>query len=307
MRVAAVDCGTNSLKLLVADLDPATGTQVDLVREQRITRLGQDVDRTGRIAPEALTRTLAACDDYAATARRLGAERVRCCATSAARDAGNGDGFAAGMRARFGVDVEVLTGRQEAALSYAGVARDLPGGRAGTMLVVDVGGGSTELVLGEGTRVLASASADVGSVRVTERHLTGDPPTAAQRTAAAADVDAALAALAVRPADAGTLVGVSGTVVTVAARALGLDSPDDPRLHGARIDSAAVRAACASLLAATVAERRELSVMHPGRADVIGGGAVVLDRVLVAAGVGELVVSLQDVLDGIAWSLVDAP
>jgi exopolyphosphatase/guanosine-5'-triphosphate,3'-diphosphate pyrophosphatase len=162
-------------------------------------------------------------------------------------------------------------------------------------------------VLGRGTLVLASASADVGSVRITERHLTADPPTAAQRTAAAADVDAALAALPVRPADAGTLVGVSGTVVTVAACALGLETPEDPRLHGARIDAAVARASCAFLLAATVAERRGLPPMHPGRADVIGGGAVVLDRVLVAARVGELVISLQDVLDGIAWSLVDEP
>jgi exopolyphosphatase/guanosine-5'-triphosphate,3'-diphosphate pyrophosphatase len=308
MRVAAVDCGTNSVKLLVADLDPATGTQIELVRELRMTRVGEGVDRTGLIDAQALQRTLQACDDYAATARRLGAERVRCCATSAARDAGNGEQLAAGLRARFGVDVEVLTGEKEAALSYAGVARGLHGtgaGVAGPLLVVDIGGGSTELVLGRGTRVLVSASADVGSVRLTERHLADDPPTRAQRDAAVAHADAALAALPVPLADAATVVGVSGTAVTIAAHALGLDTLDGDRLHGARVGADLVRASCGALLAATVAQRLALAIMHPGRADVIGGGAVVLDRVMAASGAGELVISVQDVLDGIAWSLLD--
>ncbi len=304
MRVAALDCGTNSLKLLVADLDPATGRQVDLERELRMVRLGQGVDRTGEIAPEALQRTLAACADYAATVRRLGAARVRCCATSAARDARNGEAFTAGMRDRLGVEAEVLTGEEEAALSYAGVARGLPG-LADPVLVVDVGGGSTELVLGDGHRVVAAASADVGSVRLTERHLDADPPTPAQREAAESDVERALAALPVRAGDARTLVGVSGTVVTVAGLALGLSRLTDERLHGARVAAADVHAACAALLGATVDERRAMPVMHPGRADVIGGGAVVLDRVLAAAGVDDLVVSTHDVLDGIAWSLVE--
>jgi exopolyphosphatase / guanosine-5'-triphosphate,3'-diphosphate pyrophosphatase len=313
VRVAAVDCGTNALKLLVADLDPSAGTQHDLVRELHVTRLGQGVDRTGVLAPAALARTLAVLDGYAATARRLGVERVRCCATSAARDARNGAELAAGVRDRLGVTVEVLTGPQEAALSYAGVVRGLQQvghqvglPRADPVLVVDIGGGSTELVLGEGARVLAAASADVGAVRLTERYLADDPPTAAQRDAAAAAADVALTALAVRPADARTLVGVSGTAVTVAAHALGLSSLDADRLHGARVGAASVRASCAALLAAGVSERRAMPVMHPGRADVIGGGAVVLDRVLAGALVDELVVSTHDVLDGIAWSLVEA-
>ncbi len=306
MRVAAVDCGTNSLKLLVADLDPATGQQTDLARELQVTRLGQGVDRTGRFAAEALARTLAGCDDYAAVVQRLGAERLRFCATSAARDAGNGAAFAAGVRERFGVDVEVLTGAEEAALSYGGAVRGL-GDPAGSVLVVDIGGGSTELVLGEGPRVVASGSADVGSVRLTERHLAGDPPTPAERAAAAADADRALAALPVRPADAGTVVGVSGSVVTIAAHALGLTSLDPARLHGARLPAEDVRASCAALLGADVAERRAMPIMLAGRADVIGGGAVLLDRVLEAAGADTLVVSTQDLLDGIAWTMVERP
>jgi exopolyphosphatase/guanosine-5'-triphosphate,3'-diphosphate pyrophosphatase len=260
------------------------------------------------LAPVALARTLAVLDGYAATARRLGVERVRCCATSAARDARNGRELAVGVLDRLGVPVEVLTGPQEAALSYAGVVRGLrqaDAPAADPMLVVDIGGGSTELVLGEGARVLAAASADVGAVRLTERFLADDPPTAAQRDAAATAADAALSALAVRPADARTLVGVSGTAVTIAAHALGLSSLDPDRLHGARVGTASVRASCAALLAAGVAERRALPVMHPGRADVIGGGAVVLDRVLAGALVAELVVSTHDVLDGIAWSLLE--
>jgi len=317
VRVAAVDCGTNALKLLVTDLDAATGAQTDLVRELRMTRVGEGVDSVGRITPAALRRTLAGCDDYAAAIDRLEVERLRCGATSAARDAANGAELVAGMRARFGVPIEVLSGEREAALSYAGVVHGLrrtgvraagpmPAGQtlAEPMLVVDIGGGSTELILGQGTQVRAAASADVGAVRLTERHLRDDPPTAAQRDAAVADVDAALLTLPVRPADAGTLVGVSGTAVTVAALALGLDTLDPDRLHGARIRADAVRDACAALLAAPVAERLALGVMHPGRADVIGGGAIVLDRVLVAARAEELVVSTCDVLDGMAWSLV---
>jgi exopolyphosphatase/guanosine-5'-triphosphate,3'-diphosphate pyrophosphatase len=305
--VAAVDCGTNALKLLVTDVDPADGTQTDLVRELRMTRVGEGVDRVGRITPDALRRTLAGCDDYAAAIDRLEVEALRCAATSAARDAANGAELVAGMNARFGVPIEVLSGEREAALSYAGVVHGLrrSGVRtADPMLVVDIGGGSTELVLGEGAQVRAAASADVGAVRLTERHLSDDPPTAGQRDAAVADVDSALLTLPVRPADAGTLVAVSGTAVTVAALALGLDTLDPDRLHGARVGAEEVRDACAALLAAPVAERLALGVMHPGRADVIGGGAIVLDRVLVAAGADELVVSTCDVLDGMAWSLV---
>jgi exopolyphosphatase/guanosine-5'-triphosphate,3'-diphosphate pyrophosphatase len=307
--VAAVDCGTNALKLLVTDVDPADGTQTDLVRELRMTRVGEGVDLVGRITPDALRRTLAGCDDYAAAIDRLEVEALRCAATSAARDAANGAELVAGMNARFGVPIEVLSGEQEAALSYAGVVHGLrrSGVRtADPMLVVDIGGGSTELVLGEGAQVRAAASADVGAVRLTERHLSDDPPTAGQRDAAVADVDSALLTLPVRPADAGTLVAVSGTAVTVAALALGLDTLDPDRLHGARVGAEEVRDACAALLAAPVAERLALGVMHPGRADVIGGGAIVLDRVLVAAGADELVVSTCDVLDGMAWSLVAA-
>lgn len=309
MRVAAVDCGTNSIKLLVADLDPATGAQADLVREQRIVRLGEAVDRTGTLAPAALGRTFAAADEYAARLRSLGAELVGVAATSAVRDAANGSVLVSALRDRLGAEPLVLSGADEAVLSYAGAVRGLAELADAELLLVDVGGGSTELVRGRGADVAAAGSADVGSVRMTERHLHDDPPTPAQVTAATGDVDAALDRLAVPAAGmpvAGveTVVVVGGTAMTVAAHAVGLDRLDEDRLHAIPLEVRRVRASCAALIAATVADRRAMGFMLSGRADVIGGGALVLDRVLSRTGSATVLASSHDVVDGVAWTLV---
>lgn len=306
VRVAAVDCGTNAVKLLVADLEPGTGAQRDVVRRLEITRLGEGVDRTGRIGDEALARTLAVCADYAAAVAEHEARRLSVCATAAARDAVNGALFADGVRSLLGVELEVLDGLDEARLSYAGAVRGLPG-LAEPVLVVDIGGGSTELVLGDGDgEVRQSMSADVGSVRLTERHLAGDPPGPGEVAAARADVERALTAVPFDLSVAATVVGVSGSVLTVAAHALGLDALLESRLHGARLPARSVHTACSALLGATVGMRRALPFMPTGRADVIGAGALVLDRVLEATGADALVVSTRDVVDGICWSLVNS-
>jgi exopolyphosphatase/guanosine-5'-triphosphate,3'-diphosphate pyrophosphatase len=308
-RVAAIDCGTNSIRLLVADLDPATGTLVDLDRRMQIVRLGQGVDQTGRLAPEALARTFAACREYAEAITELGAERVRFVATSASRDAENRDVFRAGVREILGVEPEVITGDEEAALSFAGATRELAdaAGLATPYLVVDIGGGSTEFVLGD-HRPEAARSVDIGCVRMTERHLRSDPPTAAQIAAATVDVEAAIAHAAdVVPMDrARTLVGLAGSVTTVAGIALGLDHYDSAAIHHARLTLDQVRTVTANLLASTHDERALVPVIHPGRVDVIGAGALVLRTIMERTGLTEVVVSEHDILDGIAWSLAEA-
>jgi exopolyphosphatase/guanosine-5'-triphosphate,3'-diphosphate pyrophosphatase len=313
-RVAAVDCGTNTIKLLVADLDPASGDARELVRESRMVRLGQGVDRTGRLADEALERVFAAVEEFAALVAPHDVEAVRFCATSAARDAENADVFRAGVRARLGVAPEVVTGAEEAVLSFAGAVRPLAREAVpGPVLVVDIGGGSTELVLGDvdrdrvGAVVEAGHSVDVGSVRMTERRLHSDPPTEAEVAAAREEVDTALDVLAghgVHLERARTVVTVSGTGLTVAAAALDLPAFDRVRLDGAQVATPALRTAVGRLLAMTVADRRALPFMHPGRADVIGAGGLVLDRVLARTAVPQVRVSVHDILDGIAWSLV---
>ena len=307
-RVAAVDCGTNTIKLLVADLDPDAGTMVELVRETRMVRLGQGVDRTGRLADEALARVFAATEEYAALVERHSVGEVRFCATSAARDASNAGVFAAGVTERLGVTPEVVSGAEEARLSFAGATRGL-GEVAAPVLVVDIGGGSTELVLGGGHGdVHAAHSLDVGSVRMTERHLHGDPPSGEEVAAAARTVEAALDTLPGHGVDLGlarTVVAVSGTGLTVAAAVLDLPALDREAVDGAVVPVARVHEVTRRLLAMTVAERRTLPYMQPGRADVIGAGALVLDRVLERAPVDELRTSVSDILDGIAWSLVE--
>src|SRR4051794_4756289 len=304
-RVAAIDCGTNAIRLLVADVDTSAGTLVDLDRRMEVVRLGQGVNRTGRLAPEALERTFAACAGYAARVAELGAERVRFIATSASRDAENRTDFVAGVLERIGVEPEVVTGAEEARLSFDGATRELVGRQPGPFLVVDIGGGSTEFALGERS-LLASVSVDVGCVRLTERHLHGDPPTAPEIGRARADASAAvsLAAETVPLEVARTLVGVSGTVTTIAALHLGLAAYAPEAIHLSRLPAAAVHALSAQLLTMSRADRAALPVMHPGRVDVIGGGAIVLEAVVQGAGAESLVVSEHDILDGIAWSLV---
>ena len=318
MRVAAIDCGTNSLRLLVADVDPAAGTLTDVDRRMEIVRLGQGVDATGRLAPAALARTMGALRSYAEIVAAAGATAVRMVATSATRDAANAADFVTGVRGVLGVGPEVLSGDEEALLSFTGATTELAaaarpgagGGRATAgpvappYLVADIGGGSTEFVLGDGS-VESAASVDIGCVRMTERHLRGDPPTPAEVAAARADIGAALDVVAAKiaVADARTLVGLAGSVTTVAALALGLDAYDAGRIHHARIGAGQVREQTARLLVMPQAERARLGVMHPGRVDVIGGGALVLEAIMIRFGFAEVLASEHDILDGIAWSL----
>jgi exopolyphosphatase/guanosine-5'-triphosphate,3'-diphosphate pyrophosphatase len=308
MRVAAVDCGTNSIRLLVAE--PGPDGLVDLERRMEVVRLGEGVDATGRLAPEALERTFVVAREYAATIAALGVRRTRFVATSATRDAANRDEFTAGILAIFGVEPEVVTGDEEAGLSFAGATRSLAAdtgiaGLAAPYLVVDIGGGSTEFVLGKDV-ASSSRSVDIGCVRMWERHLRADPPTAEQVEAATADIDAAidLAAETVPLADARTLVGVAGSVTTVAAIAYGMPEYDSEKIHHSRIPAAQVHEVSRALLAQTRAERAAIGSMHPGRVDVIGAGALILDRIVHRLALEEVVVSEHDILDGIAWSLL---
>ena len=309
-RVAAVDCGTNSLRLLVADLDESAGHAVQVDRRTTIVRLGQGVDQTGTFAPEALERTFATLDAYAAVVAELGAGAVRFVATSAARDVSNRDVFLDGVRARFGVDAEIISGDEEAALSYDGATRELA--RAGgeiepSVLVLDIGGGSTELVVRRSPDdPIEGQSLDIGSVRLTERRLADDPPSREQVADVVDDIDRALDTLRVPVGVARTLVGVAGTVTTMGAMVLDLERYDRERVNGARLASADVLAAVDRIVAMSVAERRALPFMHPDRADVIAAGALVLGRVVRRLGLPELRVSSHDILDGIAWSIVEA-
>ncbi|MCP3820557.1 Ppx/GppA family phosphatase [Streptomyces sp. A3M-1-3] len=310
-RVAAVDCGTNSIRLLVADADPATGELKELDRRMTIVRLGQGVDRTGRLAPEALERTFAACREYADVIRSLSAERIRFVATSASRDAENRDEFVRGVLDILGVEPEVITGDQEAEFSFTGATKELTGRAdlAKPYLVVDIGGGSTEFVVGD-DHVRAARSVDVGCVRMTERHLVqdgvvSDPPTAGQVAAIRADIRAALDLVeeTVPLGEARTLVGLAGSVTTVAAIALGLSAYDSAAIHHSRISVEQVSEITGALLASTHDERAAIPVMHPGRVDVIGAGALVLLEIMRRTGAEEVVVSEHDILDGIAWSV----
>ncbi len=306
-RVAAFDCGTNSLRLLVADIGP-DGTLTELTRRMEIVRLGQGVDRTGRIADEALERTLAVVARYADVCRELGAERMRFVATSASRDAENAEVFVAGVRRALGIEPEVVSGAQEAALSFVGATSGLAAGHGAPFCVVDLGGGSTEVVLGDQT-VTAAHSMDVGCVRMTERHLRDDPPSPAQIAAATADVDAALddALSRVAVARASTLVGLAGSVTTITAHALRLERYEPAQIHGAVLPVGDVLAASEELVRMPRSARASLGFMHPGRVDVIGAGALVWSRVVrrvaEAAGLREVVTSEHDILDGIALSL----
>ncbi len=307
-RVAAVDCGTNTIKLLVADLDPVAGTQHDLAREMRIVRLGQDVDRTGRLAQAALDRVFAAIEEYAAIVSAQHVDTLRFVATSASRDADNADVFAAGVQSRLGVRLEVVSGEEEARLSFDGATRSLPVVPQ-PVAVLDIGGGSTELVVGGAgpadRGVLAARSLDIGSVRLSERLMPSDPPSRAEVDAATRAVDEALDTLpayGVQLADAPTLVGVAGTVTTVASLLLGLEHWDRDRVHHAAFPVSDVHDLVSRVLRMTVRER-EAAGVPAGRSDVIGAGAVILDRVLARSGADRLTVSDSDILDGIAWSV----
>jgi exopolyphosphatase/guanosine-5'-triphosphate,3'-diphosphate pyrophosphatase len=268
----------------------------------RIVRLGQGVDRTGVLAAEAIERTRAATADYAAICEELGVERRRFVATSATRDAQNRDAFTSMVRDTLGVLPEVVSGEEEARLSFLGATAGLDA--EPPYLVMDIGGGSTELVLGTDD-VTAALSVDVGCVRLTERHLRDDPPTPAQVAAARADVEAALTEVekVVPVEDAVTAIGLAGSVTTVAALALQLPAYQPERIHHSRVSAQQVRDVTEMLLGMTHQERGALPVMHPGRVDVIGAGALVLLTAVERFGLAEVLVSESDILDGIALSI----
>ena len=317
VRVAAIDCGTNSIRLLVLDAALEDGRAVGraaLHRENRIVRLGQGVDATGRIAPEAMERTVAASQDYAALCAAHEVQEVRFVATSASRDAENASEFTAAVAEAFAaqgftVTPEVISGEEEAHLSFLGATGPLRArGVPGPFLVVDLGGGSTEFVLGD-REVAAARSVDLGSVRLTERHLHSDPPSPEEVLAASTDIDAGidLAAQVVDLASVTTLVGVAGTITTTMAHALGLPAYDRACLDGAELPTEEVRAAARDLTLRTRTQRGELPFMHPGRVDVIGAGALlwhrIIERVEQASGITAVTVSESDILDGTALDL----
>jgi exopolyphosphatase/guanosine-5'-triphosphate,3'-diphosphate pyrophosphatase len=309
--VAAIDCGTNSIRLLIADR--IDGRLRDLHREMRIVRLGEGVDATGQFSPDALARTRAALVDYAALLRGHGVRKLRMVATSATRDAANREDFFAMTADVLGAVVpgaiaKVITGSEEAELSFNGAVGELDSAAA-PFVVVDLGGGSTEVVLGNSGGVQASYSADIGCVRMTERCLHSDPPTAAEIAEAREVVRERLAeALRVVPvAQAKTWVGVAGTFTTIAALAQGMDSYDSEAIHLSRVRFGDLLAVCDQLIGMTRAQRAALGPMHEGRVDVIGGGAIVVEELATAlgelAGIDELIVSEHDILDGIALSI----
>lgn len=309
-RLAGIDCGTNSIRLLIADV--VDGRLRDVHRETRIVRLGQGVDATGQFAPEAIARTRQALTDYAALLRRHRVERVRMVATSAARDVANRDVFFAMTAEVLGAAVpgavaEVITGAEEAALSFRGAVGELDPA-AGPFVVVDLGGGSTEIVVG-GDSVAASYSADIGCVRLTERCLHSDPPTPGEVAAARAVVRERLdVALGVVPVEgARTWVGLAGTMTTLSALAHNMTTYDSAAIHLSRVPGGDLLAVCERLIGMTRAERAALPPMHEGRADVIGGGAIVVEELArelrARAGIDELTVSEHDILDGIVWSI----
>ena len=301
MRVAAIECGTNSIRLLIADIDGNNFREI--VRDMEIVRLGQGVDQTGQFHPDAIARTLAAVDKFAAEIAKRGVEKIRFCATSATRDATNRHLFVDGVRERLGIELEVISGEEEAALSFAGAIKDLDPSN-GPFLVVDIGGGSTEFVFGTST-VEAAKSVNIGCVRMTERHFASDPATPEQIEAARADIQAAIAqAAAVVPiTKAKTLVAVAGTATTVAAAALELPKYDRYAIHLSRISAQQTHDAATMFATKTREQRLSLGYMHPGRVDVIAAGSLVLSEIMKATGATEFVASESDILDGMAFSL----
>lgn len=306
--VAAIDCGTNAIRLLVACVD-AHGVLHELRRELRIVRLGEGVDATGSFSATALERTFDACEEYAEIIAGVGARDSRFVATSASRDVANRDEFAAGVRERLDVTPEVISGGEEAELSFLGAVRGLSAIPARPVLVVDIGGGSTEFIFGVDSGRLVrpdrSISVDIGCVRMTERHLHDDPPTMGQVQRVEKDIADALDLVQsqVPISEAASMVGLAGTVTTMAAMAMGLDAYDPERLHGARLSASQVDQVSESLVGMTRAERARLPFMHPGRVDVIAGGSLILRAIMHRSGIDEVIVSECDLLDGIIYRL----
>ncbi|WP_394262310.1 exopolyphosphatase [Trueperella sp.] len=312
MRVAGIDCGTNSIRLLIADVPGRHQPLEDVVRRMEVARLGQGVDRTGKFDPEALERTLAFVDEYADQCRQHGVESIRFAATSATRDASNRDAFLDGVKERLGVDVQVLSGEEEARASFEGATSVLGDTTEEPFLTVDLGGGSTEFVLGlnDGT-ILGAASMNVGCVRMRERHLEHDPASEEEVAAARADVHAALERTGLDLSETRTLIGLAGTITTITAKALDLPMYDAARIHGAEMSLAEVDGVCEWFIRSTAEERARLPFMHPGRVDVIHSGALVWQEIIrhVAAETAtkvpltHTITSEHDILDGLAlWA-----
>ncbi|MDO9485959.1 MAG: DUF501 domain-containing protein [Actinomycetota bacterium] len=304
--VAAIDCGTNSIRLLIAEV-PERGALIEIVREMRIVRLGEGVDRTGEFAPEALARTFAACDEYRQLIDLHGVRAIRFVATSASRDVSNRAAFIDGVRDRLGIEPEVIAGTEEAELSFLGAVRGLPALES-PVLVVDIGGGSTEFVLGDfdaDVDIHAAVSVNIGCVRMFERHLHADPASATQIADVSADVTAAFdeAERTVSLAQARSVVGVAGTVTTVSAMQLGLAEYDPLAIHGSVLRSDEIQTITDQLLAMNGQERAELPFMHPGRVDVIGAGALILSELARRVSPIPVIVSEYDILDGIVYRL----
>jgi exopolyphosphatase / guanosine-5'-triphosphate,3'-diphosphate pyrophosphatase len=301
MRVAAIDCGTNSLRMLIADIEGNNFREV--IRTMEVVRLGQGVDETGQFHPDAIARTLAGVDKLALEIAKRGVQKIRFCATSATRDATNRHLFIDGVRARLGVEPEVISGEEEAALSFTGAIQDMSL-TDGPFLVVDIGGGSTEFVFGT-THVEFAKSVNIGCVRMTERHFTNDPIQVHEIEKARIDIQAAIAiAAAVVPiTQAKTLIAVAGTATTVAAAALGLPEYDRYAIHLSRISAAQSHDIANMFLTSTHEQRLALGYMHPGRVDVIPAGSLVLSEIMKASGATEFVASESDILDGIARSI----
>ncbi|WCC80401.1 Ppx/GppA phosphatase family protein [Cutibacterium equinum] len=300
--VAAIDCGTNSIRLLIATAGPDGGL-VEQARDLELVRLGQGVDATGAFHPDALDRTFAACRTFAQTIAEYHCDQIRFVATSAARDVSNRDEFFAGVRQALGVDAEVIAGTEEASLSFAGAMSGIRVSEE-PVLVVDCGGGSTELVLGHGTTIDSQVSLNIGSVRLRERFLHDDPPTATQRDQARTYVREMLVACPVDVAAARTVVGVAGTVTSLSAIHQGLTQYDRAKVHRSVLTADEVSALTDKLLASTVDEVEQMGPLKRRRAEVLCGGALIIDEVCRQATAGELVVSETDILDGIVLAML---
>ncbi|WP_019483675.1 MULTISPECIES: Ppx/GppA phosphatase family protein [unclassified Arthrobacter] len=314
IRTAAIDCGTNSIRLLIADVDDDGRSLTDVVRLMRVVRLGEGVDTTGRLSAAALERTFTAVREYAELIGLHGADRIRFVATSATRDAENREEFTSGISALLGVAPEVVSGAEEAALSFDGALSVLPAAASpadeSLALVVDLGGGSTEFVVGTSAGVTASRSMDMGCVRFTERYLAADPPTAQEIATMETEVRRLIAEASQDvPFDrVSRLIGVAGTITTITAHALDLPGYSSADIHGAELDQERVWRASTELLAMSRESRAALPYMHPGRVDVIGAGALIWRTItahLADATGGRVktsVASEHDILDGIALS-----
>ena len=301
MRVAAIDCGTNSIRLLIADVQGENFREV--IREMEIVRLGQGVDQTGEFHPDAIARTLAAVDKFALEITRRGVEKIRFCATSATRDATNRDLFIEGVKSRLGIAPDVISGEEEARLSFAGATKDLPDSLA-PFLVIDIGGGSTEFVIGN-RNVESAKSVNIGCVRMAERHLKSDPATISEIESARKDIQTAIteANQVVDIKSAKSLIAVAGTATTVAAAALDLPQYDRYAIHLSRISATKTHEVSEMFLKMNRSQRAALGYMHPGRVDVIGAGSLVLSEIVKAVGANEFIACESDILDGIAFSL----